>query len=194
EIPPAGYLGLVGIAGLASLAITTFARLVRKSAPMPLEAAQVLWIVLQATVGGLNACLGVFGFYLFRATGRYSIFVLALALLFLVRQLSRLTKDKPILAMVGAATLVVAVLVDQTPPIITRRQIEQTAKTVDSDSRFTREIESRLPPEALLFQLPIVDFPEAFPGACYDHFRPYLFSRHLRFSFGAVKGRARDDW
>jgi hypothetical protein len=83
ERPPAGYLGLVGIAGLASLAITTFARLVRRRAPMPLEAAQVLWIFLQATVGGLNAFLGVFGFYLFRATGRYSIFVLALALLFL---------------------------------------------------------------------------------------------------------------
>jgi phosphoglycerol transferase len=105
-----------------------------------------------------------------------------------------LTKDKPILAMVGAATLVFVVLVDQTPPIITRRQTEQTARTVDSDSRFTREIESRLPPGAMLFQLPVVDFPEAFPGACYDHFRPYLFSRHLRFSFGAVKGRARDEW
>jgi hypothetical protein len=194
EIPPAGYLGLVGIAGLVSLAITTFMRLVRKSAPMPLEAAQVLWIVLQATVGGLNAFLGVFGFYLFRATGRYSIFLLALALFFLVHQLSHLTKDKPIFAMVGAATLVLVVLVDQTPPIVSRRQIEQTASEADSDRRFTKEIESSLPPGTMVFQLPSIEFPENPSRAGYDHFRPYLFSQHLRFSFGAVRGRARDEW
>jgi hypothetical protein len=194
EIPPAGYLGLVGIAGLASLAITTFGRLVRKSAPMPLEAAQALWIVLEANVGGLNALLGVFGFYLFRATGRYSIFVLALVLLFLVRQLSRLTKDRPILAMVGAATVVVVVLVDQTPPIVSRLQIERTASAADSDRRFTKEIESSLPPGTMVFQLPTIEFPEDSSRAGYDHFRPYLFSQHLRFSFGAVRGRARDEW
>ena len=194
EMPRAGYLGLVGIAGLASLAITTFARLVRTSAPMPLEAAQVLWIVLQATIGGLNAFLGVFGFYLFRATGRYSIFFLALALLFLVRQLSRLTKDRPILAMVGAAALVLVVIVDQTPPIVSRRQIEQTASAADSDRRFTKEIESSLPPGTMIFQLPTIEFPEDSSRAGYDHFRPYLFSQHLRFSFGAVRGRARDEW
>src|SRR5262249_32749571 len=28
----------------------------------------------------------------------------------------------------------------------------------------------------------------------YDHFRPYLFSKDLRFSFGSVKGRAREKW
>jgi len=161
---------------------------------MPLEAAQVLWIVLQATIGGLNAFLGVFGFYLFRATGRYSIFVLPLALLFLVRQLSRLTKDKPILALVGAATLVLVVLVDQTPPIVSRRQIEQTASEADSDRRFTKEIESSLPSGAMVFQLPPIEFPEDLSRAGYNHFRLYLFSQHLRFSFGAVRGRARDEW
>jgi len=112
------------------------------------------------SIGGLNAFLGVFGFYLFRATGRYSIFFLALALLFLVRQLSRLTKGKPILAMVGAATLVLVVLVDQTPPIVSRRQVEQTASAADSDRRFTKEIESSLLSGAMVFQLPPIEFPE----------------------------------
>ncbi len=45
----------------------------------------------------------------------------------------------------------------------------------------------------MVFQLPALDFPEAFPGACYDHFRPYLFSQHLRFSFGLMKGRTGDE-
>jgi len=94
----------------------------------------------------------------------------------------------------GAATLVLVALLDQTPPIVSRRQIEQTKRAVDSDRTFTKEMESRLPLGSMVFQLPVVDFPEAFPGACYDHFRPYLFAQHLRFSYGAVKGRARDEW
>jgi phosphoglycerol transferase len=28
----------------------------------------------------------------------------------------------------------------------------------------------------------------------YDHLRPYLYSRQLRFSFGTMKGRPRDQW
>jgi hypothetical protein len=194
EVPPAGYLGLIGIAGLITMAFATFARSVTKNAPMELEAGQTLWIVLQASVGGINALFGVLGFCLFRSTGRYSIFLLALVLIFLARELTGLTKAKPILAVVGAAILVLVVVVDQTPPIVSRRQIEQTASAVASDKIFTRQIESHLPPETMVFQLPPVEFPEAFPGACYNHLRPFLFSQRLRFSFGAVKGRTNDEW
>jgi phosphoglycerol transferase len=28
----------------------------------------------------------------------------------------------------------------------------------------------------------------------YDHLRPYLFTQHLRFSFGSMKGRPREEW
>ena len=28
----------------------------------------------------------------------------------------------------------------------------------------------------------------------YDHFRPYLYSRNLRYSFGSMKGRERERW
>jgi hypothetical protein len=194
EVPPASYLGLFGIAGLITLAITTFVRQVKRTGSIPLEAAQALWIVLQANVGGLNALLGLFGFYLFRVTGRYSIFVLALALFFLVRQLSNLTKAKPILCSIGSAVVIVAVLLDQTPTLVARSEIEQTASAIDSDKRFVELIESRLPAGAMILQLPAIQFPEAFPIACYEHFRPYLFSTRLRFSFGAVKGRAQDEW
>ena len=190
EMPPAGYLGLVGIAGLVTLGLITFARLVTKSRWMELEAAQILWIMLSATIGGLYALVGVFGFCMFRATGRYSIFILALVLLFLARELSRLTRNKPVLAIVGAAILVFLAIVDQTPHVVSRSEIEQTTSTVDSDSSFTKEIESRVPRGAMVFQLPFNEFPRD----NFDHFRPYLFSKHLRFSFGSMKGRTRDEW
>src|SRR5262249_38293922 len=28
----------------------------------------------------------------------------------------------------------------------------------------------------------------------YEHFRPYFFSTHLRFSYGTDRGRPRDEW
>ncbi|MFM8436472.1 MAG: hypothetical protein ACKOBP_14245, partial [Planctomycetia bacterium] len=43
---------------------------------------------------------------------------------------------------------------------------------------------------------PVMEFPESpLPGVpSYDHFRPYLFSKNLRFSYGSMKGRERERW
>jgi len=46
----------------------------------------------------------------------------------------------------------------------------------------------------MVFQLPPIEFPEDLSRAGYNHFRLYLFSQHLRFSFGSMKGRTRDEW
>jgi hypothetical protein len=48
----------------------------------------------------------------------------------------------------------------------------------------------------MVFQLPVMDFPESpIPGvSAYDHFRPYLYTHDLRFSFGTDKGRAQAAW
>jgi phosphoglycerol transferase len=57
-------------------------------------------------------------------------------------------------------------------------------------------MEAALPEGGMVFQLPVMDFPEApLPGIpSYDHFRPYLYSSQLRFSFGSMKGRERERW
>jgi hypothetical protein len=133
---------------------------------------------------------------LFRATTRYSIVILALSLMFLVRTISRLSGNRPLLARVGALGVAVLALWDQLPPRVSEAAIRQVAQAVEADRVFTERIEQRLPPGAMVFQLPIVEFPESLiPGiSSYDHFRPYLFSKRLRFSHGSVKGRRKDDW
>ena len=57
-------------------------------------------------------------------------------------------------------------------------------------------MEAALPAGAMVFQLPIMEFPESpAPGVPpYDHFRPYLYSKQLRFSYGSMKGRPREQW
>ncbi|HSH38665.1 MAG TPA: hypothetical protein VK993_07760, partial [Chthoniobacterales bacterium] len=65
------------------------------------------------------------------------------------------------------------------------------------DAQVVETLESKLPPRAMVFQMPVADFPEIPPihrMGPYDHFRPYLHSRSLRFSFGNNKGSGRDAW
>jgi hypothetical protein len=194
ELPMSGYLGLIGIAGLLWLGADTFIKQVRRTEPIALEAGQTLWVFLQAGVGGLNALFALSGIYFFRATGRYSIFILALALIFLARRLSRVTTGRKALTIFAPAALIFVAIVDQTPPVTTSQQLAEIASSVDSDRQFTASIESRLPERAMVFQLPQIEFPEAARAKRYHHFRPYLFSNRLRFSFGDVKGRHQDEW
>jgi phosphoglycerol transferase len=67
----------------------------------------------------------------------------------------------------------------------------------ESDMAFGAAMEANLPPGTMVFQLPVMEFPEAggVLGAEQDeHMRPYCATKTLRFSFGNVKGRPRDAW
>ena len=196
EVPPSCYLGLLGIACLVWLALVSVRRLMAETGRnLPLEAWQVLWILAYSAVGGLNCLAGVFGVTLFRSSTRYCIFILPILLLFAVKRLSRKRMETEIgVALAGICALVA--LWDQTPPVTTQVKIDQDRWVVDSDRALAQQLEARLPKGAMIFQLPVMEFPESpAPGMpSYDHFRLYLHSDHLRFSFGAVKGRPWVQW
>lgn len=68
---------------------------------------------------------------------------------------------------------------------------------MDSDREFARALEAGLPAGAAVFQLPVLGFPEVTPPwrlGDYEHFRPYLPSRTLHFSYGVPKFRPRGRW
>ncbi len=197
------YLGLVGLAALALLVGTAvFAAVRGRADDIPLEAWLVLWIVLCFTTGGLNAIVGAAGFTLFRTGCRYSVVILAIALLYAARRLT--DRDRATaaagrdttasLAMAGLLGLVV--LFDQVPRPPAAEQTATIARQIDSDRDFVARMAAALPPGAMVFQLPIMPFPEAAaPGVpAYDHFRPYIYGGGLRYSFGSTKGRAREQW
>ncbi|HEY5744631.1 MAG TPA: hypothetical protein VIU12_01035, partial [Chryseolinea sp.] len=191
------YLGLVGISALLLLAGTSiFAVIRRRSQDIPLEAWQILWIVLFFSTGGLNAFTGLFGFTMFRAACRYSIIILAIALMYSALKLTKLGEKGSVLSMFAAAAMSLIILWDQVPRPPTARETESIARQVASDRSFVSAMEAVLPKNAMVFQIPVMDFPEApAPGVPpYDHFRPYLYSDHLRFSFGSMKGRPREQW
>jgi hypothetical protein len=193
------YLGLAGIAALAALSIAAVRTYLRRpKGYVPAAFLAVVWILAVAVVGGLNGILGALGFVWFRATNRYSIWLLALVLLWGAGQLSRAGWTRPRGASLLAAALAAALaLADQLPPSTPRSEIGRLQAMIASDATLVRTLESELPSGAMLFQLPVVESPEG-PrigrATDYEHFRPYLFSSRLRFSYGTDKGRPRESW
>ena len=195
EVGPSCYLGLLGIAALVWLAVVSVRRLVATPARnLPLEAWQVMWILAYSVVGGMNCLAGVFGATIFRSSTRYCIFILPIVMLFAIKRLSQKRLDTETgITLAGFCALLA--LWDQTPPVPAEARTEALARVVDSDRQFMQEMEARLPKGAMVFQVPIMEFPES-PSTipAYDHFRPYLHSKDLRFSFGGVKGRPWHEW
>jgi phosphoglycerol transferase len=65
------------------------------------------------------------------------------------------------------------------------------------DGEFVRQIETALPNDSMVFQLPYPDFPnEISPGktALNDMLRPYLHSSKYRWSWPAVSGTTAGEW
>lgn len=192
------YLGLVGIAGFAWLLLLTVRRIVDRR-PLPGQALSVGWILAYASVGGVTNLLALYlGFQVFRATNRGAIFISALVLFFVASRLSRVSAGWPAWVRLGAAALVAGVgVLEQLPRRDAAAELQALAAEVQGDRVFGRQLEAALPAGAKVFQLPVLGFPEvATPYQLndYEHFRPYLASRTLHFSYGSAKARARGRW
>ena len=195
----APYLGLFGITGLLGLAVISIIRISRRpSQSIPIQAGQVLWLLLYSAVGGGNGLLGQLGFNYFRCTNRYSIYILTIVVLFAVKHLSRATRSWSRIKMTAIAPAVaIVILWDQLPKQVSGANISEMNTRISSDRFFAREMEKNLPEHAMIFQVPVMRFPESPPiyqMGDYEHFRPYLHTRELRYSYGDDKGRGTDNW
>jgi len=195
ELPPSAYLGLVGLGAMAWLVAVSLRRAV-EGKRLPLETYLILWILVFASVGGINGIIGTLGFQLFRATTRYSIFILCIVLMFAIRRLSEWRVQYKVVVYGAAVLVMIVAWWDQTPAPVTAAELDETAKVVASDRGFVEKMEQRLPANAMVFQMPVVEFPESLDRRIgpYDHLRPYLYSHQLRFAFGSDKGRPQADW
>jgi phosphoglycerol transferase len=189
-------LGLVGTAGFAWLLARLFLRR-QDGATAPrldeglaqLNAAALLL----ATMGGFGAVLSLFGLTWIRCYNRISVYIGFLSL-FAVALLLNRARDRWGLKPTAVAALSAALLVVGIADQCGRRgkQGEKEQAEFRSDSRFVRRVEAGLPEGAMVYQLPQVDFVEHDPPQAmqhYDAMRPYLHSRSLRWSYGALRGR-----
>lgn len=191
------YLGFSSLMGLILLIGISMYRLLQgKLNRVPMHFWFVAWILLYSVIGGFNLLVGAFGFEYFRATNRYSIFILTISLLFLIRFLSKHSPSKwviPIailIVFVGLAEELNARYHYVFPPI------NPIAVVVNTDKNFAQTVEREMP-NSMVFQLPVAGFPEVGPinqMGDYEHFRPFIFTQTLHYSYGSNKGRSDNQW
>jgi phosphoglycerol transferase len=157
--------------------------------------------ILFGTVGGFGSMLSLLTVPAIRCYNRISLFLGFFALVgigCLLDELRRRGTAGRMGRLVTASLLpclLVAGIVDQTGEIYLR-PYSAVKQEYASDAAFVARIEALLPEEAMIFQMPYVGFFSANSTRGqmqpYSHFRGYLHSRHLRWSFGAMHGRYAD--
>lgn len=197
-------LGLVGACGFLWL-VGSF--LFRRRAPQSATVEDGLGLcnlsaVLLATIGGFGSLGGVVLALWIRAYNRICVFIGFLALFAVALLLDRAMKRWAVgrraraAGVITAGLLLALGLLDQTTPTMAPKH-KELAQEFHADEAFVRRIEAALPPGAMVFQYPYVEYVEHPPLAQmvpYDMLRPYLHSRTLRWSYGAMRGRECAAW
>ena len=194
-------LGLVGSFGLLFL----FAYALRRIAGAPDDytalaflATLALAAFLLGTIGGIGALFSLLISSMIRGYNRVSIVIGFVSLTAVAAAMERAcrvreTQSSGRWAIACAAVLLVIGANDQIP----RRPGGSSDAVVASDRTFVQELESKLPPGTAVLQMPYQPYPEATAVQSMENYGPlrgYLFSRTLRWSYGAMRGREGDLW
>lgn len=176
----------------------------RRPVPPVLEGLSILNAsgILLGTVGGLGAVFSLLVATQIRSQNRISVcisfFSLACLALLLDAAWQRLasTRWRQHLPNGLLILLVLTAIWDQHSPR-TRHDFGGVKKRWCQDAEFVAAIESSVPAEAMIFQLPYISYPESPPVGrleSYSNLRFYLHSSTLRWSGGAMRGRESDHW
>jgi phosphoglycerol transferase len=199
-----GGLGLVGSAGFLFLIMGLF---LRRHGTVGISVGQCLAFlnvaaVLLATVGGFGPLFGFLVTPLIRGYNRISVFIaffsffgLALILQWTWIYLSSLKWGGTLRWALPASVLFIG-LFDQTSQSFIPHY-SRLANEYRQDAEFIHRVEVAGQGGGMVYQLPYMPFPESWPIneiLHYEPARPYLHSRSLRWSYGAMKGREADLW
>ena len=189
-------LGLVAGIGFCFLILVTFIDidLCNRWPVLPRLAKLNLACLLLGTVGGFASLLSFTIFDKIRCYNRVSILIGLFALFAVAIILTEVCGRLPGWAACTLCAAVVAFgLWDQTPPRYDFNAVNSARMA--NDGAFIKQIERRVPKQAMIFELPYQPYPEG--GSVnrmqdYEPLSPYLYSEYLRWSAGAIKGRAED--
>ncbi len=157
--------------------------------------------LLLGTIGGFGSLVAFFGLPQIRAYTRLSIFIAFFALFAVALWLDeysrrRLNSRRRALFHAALGLILILAMLDQVSPAF-RPNHQRLTDEYMSDEVFVNKIESAMAPGTMIFQLPVMSFPEnpkIHRMNDYDLARAYLHSRRLRWSYGSIKGRENDVW
>lgn len=202
------YLGIFGIIGFLLSLIFIFRRDRGEGdddGRLYVLSRMNLFAVLLATVGGFSSLLA-FVLRMFRGYNRISVFIMFISVLFLCTVLQKAWESKTFfktekikrVSTVAAVFIMTLSVLELLPSYGSRDgAFEYYKSQYESDKAFVGEIEETLGENAMVFQLPYHQTPEAGPVnnmADYHLYAGYINSETLRWSYGATKGRDGDMW
>lgn len=198
---PSQFLGLVGSVGLVlalgSVVVAVGARGDRPRGPVAEIGVVMVTLMLTGVAGGFDWLTGLAGLTEIRAWGRVSIVLAFWSLVTVAVVVERWMRRRPRPVWQPAAMAVligVVGLADQVPSVVPDPRPNRGE--FFADQRFYGDLEARLDPGAMVFQLPYASYPEA-PKvngllAPAELLRPLVHTDALRWSFGAMRGRDAD--
>ena len=201
---PYQYLGIIAVIGVAIALVSLLVRAAGRRSPGLGEraGAGALIVVLAAfaITGGLSWLAYTGGLAQIRSWDRVAILIGFFGLVALAPFLDAgarwlRARGLPRWGAVGLGVVLVGLaLFDQ---IGTGMVADPRANAAEwsSDQQFVSAIESRLPADAMVYELPYIPWPEGGTvGGVVDQdmWRGYLHSDHLRWSFAGMKGREAD--
>jgi phosphoglycerol transferase len=168
------------------------------ASPPPWRALATLNLValLLGTVGGFGSLFALLVSPAIRTYCRLNVFIAFLSLAAVGLLIDRLARSRPRLALWLLPVVLGVGLFDQAS-IHATPSYAQVRAAYEADAELVRRLEAELPPRAMIFQLPFQIFPDAPPierMEGYDHLRPYLHSRTLRWSYPVMHGRDDEVW
>lgn len=191
-----GTIGAVGFLILICVGVGRPRGRLLSDARLGILSGFVIAVVLVAGVGGFGSLFNVFVIHEFRAYDRISPFVALFCLAAVAITLDAfLLAKKRYWQLLACGSLLILGAFDQIS-LTAFGNREHEKQRFYEDQFFIKQLESRLPAGTMVFQLPYEDFVYGFhrermlPG---DQMRPYLHSKTLRWSWGAMS-RRNDNW
>ena len=172
------YLGLVLIGALCWMVYEWVIRDTSKK-----ESLQVVFVTLACALGGLGCALSLVGITFFRAPNRWSVFIAAVLMLWLMRKLNDKSLTKGWSMLISVWLLVVSggeMLAAQNH--INPKAIAQ----YENDAEFGRALDAKMP-GAKLYCFPPMAFPDTNPVGPvlpYDMLKPWLHTTNIYYSTG----------
>ena len=156
-----------------------------------------VFALLLGIAGGLGYLVAVLFWSGIRSYNRISVFIAFFSLMAVgigLETVFRRSKQHLTIFYLAVALVFVLAFLDQTTPAFIQDYGDTKARFLN-DQQFVNAIEASVPAGAMIFQLPYVPFPEEPPVhrmQDYDHFRAYLHSKNIHWSYGTVRNRDGD--
>lgn len=148
--------------------------------------------VLFATVGGFVMFVAM-AFPLVRSHARFSIFIAFFSLFLVAIICDKIVQKRENLAKILISIIFVLALFDQVGKVSAKSiQGDEVKSNFVSDQNFVKKIEEMMPKGAMIFMLPVLNFPES--EEPYHLLAGYLHSKELHWSYPAMRGRQSNLW